>query len=603
MIGQLYTDAIMFASRLFWKLFLTYTVLTLLTAVGFVFVVFQRQQLILEAQHQRRLHDLAVAVRESLAESIPQTSSPELQTRLKRLADATGTRISLIKADGEVVGDSADDPAGMDDHSNRPEIIEAEKKDVGLARRDSPTLETPMMYVAVPIESDGKTIGYARVAADMATIHAESQALQNRIYIAAALVSCIAVLLTYLIVSRIVQPLSVLTKAAQAIASGESMPSVHIPNLDEIGVLAGAFNSMSRQLAERITELQDKTRELEENSNRLSTVLAGMIEGVIAVDDSERILFANRAARPLLDLSTDEVIGRPIWEAIRNKTVHDVVRETLAGRQKHAVEFEVPRTQSVMAMLATRMPGKPSPGVVLVTHDVTELRKLENLRHEFVSNVSHELKTPLTAIQTFTETLLNGALSDPENARRFLQRIEEQAERLHMLILDLLSLAKIESGQEVFDVSRLAIDPLIASCVEEYRTVAEAKPIQLIAEPPGVDVQVEVESEGFRFIVNNLIDNAVKYTPAGGRVTVRWRAERTHAVIEVEDTGVGIAREHQERIFERFYRVDKARSREMGGTGLGLSIVKHLAQVFSGSVELKSQVGKGSTFTVRLPLA
>jgi len=593
----------MLASRLFWKLFLTYTVLILLTAVGFVVVVSQRHQHILEAQHQRRLHDLAVVLRDSLSGTIPQSGSSALQKRLKRLAKATGTRIRLIDSEGTVVGDSAFDPQEMDDHSDPSEIDRAGEKTVGRAKRSRPTLDIPMMSVAVPIESDDQTEGFVRVAADMATINAETAELRNRVFLAAGLISCITVLLTYLIVSRIVQPLLILTKAAQAISRGESVPSVEIPNLDEIGTLAGAFNSMSRQLTERIAELQGKTRELQENSNRLSTVLAGMIEGVIAVDPSERILFANRAARPLLDLSSEEVIGRPIWEAIRNKTVHDVVRETLSGRQKQAVEFKVPRTQSVMAMLATRMPGNPSPGVVLVTHDVTELRRLENLRHEFVSNVSHELKTPLTAIQTFTETLLGGALNDPEHARRFLERIDEQGDRLHTLILNLLNLAKIESGREVFEVARLPINPLIRDCVEEYRTVAEAKPVTLFVDSPPEELRVEAETEGLRFIVNNLIDNAIKYTPPGGRVTVSWRAEQGNAVIAVKDTGVGIAGEHQKRIFERFYRVDRARSREMGGTGLGLSIVKHLTQVFLGNVEVSSQVGKGSTFTVRLPLA
>ncbi len=593
----------MFASRLFWKLFVTYTVLTLLTAVGFVVVVSQRQEFLLESQHQRRLHDLAFALRETLSENFPKDSSEELQHRLKTLGEETDTRISLITSDGTVLGDSDFDPQQMDNHANRPEILQAETGTVGLARRDSPTLAIPMMYVALPIPTDGESKGYVRVAADMQTIHAESAALKTRIFLAAFLVSLIAVLLTYLIVSRIVQPLLTLTSAAKAIAQGESMPTVAIPNRDEIGMLAEAFNSMSQQLAERIEELQGKTQELQENSNRLSTVLAGMIEGVIAVDRSERILFANRAARPLLDISIDEAIGRPIWEVIRNKTVHEVVRETLSGRQKHAVEFDVPRSQSVLAMLATRMPGNPSPGVVLVTHDVTELRRLENLRHEFVSNVSHELKTPLTAIQTFTETLLNGAIHDPEHAERFLERIYEQSERLHTLILDLLSLAKIESGQEVFEVAPLAINPLITACVEEYREVAQAKSITLEGVPPAEEVQAQAESEGLRYILNNLIDNALKYTPAGGRITVRWHQEQGNAVIAVEDTGVGIAREHQQRIFERFYRVDKARSRELGGTGLGLAIVKHLTQMFLGNVSVTSQVGKGSTFTVRLPLA
>ena len=428
-------------------------------------------------------------------------------------------------------------------------------------------------------------------------------AFQTRMAIAAVFVGLTDVLLTYWIVSRILKPLLTLTNAAQSMARGATIKRIELSGGDEIGMLAGAFNSMSLQLTDRINELQGKTKELQENGNRLGTVLAGMIEGVIAVDPSERILFANREARPLLDISAEEVIGRPIWEAIRNKTVQDVVRETLSGRQKHAVEFEVPRTQAVMAMLATRLPGNPSPGVVLVTHDVTELRRLENLRHEFVSNVSHELKTPLTAIQTFTETLLDGAMDDSKHARRFLERIYEQSERLHMLILDLLRLAQIESGQVVYDVAPLKINSLIANSIEEYRAVAESKPVTLAAEPPRGELEVEAESEGFQFIINNLIDNAIKYTPAGGRVTVRWRAEEGNAVIAVEDTGPGIPREHQERIFERFYRVDKARSRELGGTGLGLSIVKHLTQVFLGNVSVSSQVGKGTTFTVRLPLA
>lgn len=593
----------MFASRLFWKLFLTYTVLTLLTAVGLVLIVSNRHKLILESQHERRLHDLAIVLRDSFSQTLPEERSVEFQNRLKQLAASTGTRMTLILPDGTVVGDSAHNPAQMDDHSNRPEILQASRKSVGLAQRKSPTLDIPMMYVAVPIQKEGDLLGFARVAADMATIQGETAALQSRIFITAGFVTCIAVLLTYLVVARIVRPIVSLTAAARSLANGDPVPQVDIPNRDEIGVLAEAFNSMSRQLTDRIRELQGKTQELQENSDRLSTVLAGMIEGVIAVDRSEKILFANRAARPLFDLSNEEIIGRPLWEVIRNKTVHDVVRATLAGRQKQSVEFEVPRSQSVMAMLATRMPGTPCPGVVLVTHDVTELRRLENLRHEFVSNVSHELKTPLTAIQTFTETLLDGAMNDPVHFRSFLERISEQGERLHTLILDLLSLAKIESGQEVFDLAPLAVNPLITQCIEEYRTVAEAKSLRLIADPPNQSFEVEAESEGLRYILNNLIDNALKYTTEGGQVTVRWFAEAGNAVIEVEDTGVGIASEHQQRIFERFYRVDKARSREMGGTGLGLSIVKHLAQVFLGSVGISSQIGKGSTFTVRLPLA
>jgi two-component system phosphate regulon sensor histidine kinase PhoR len=253
-------------------------------------------------------------------------------------------------------------------------------------------------------------------------------------------------------------------------------------------------------------------------------------------------------------------------------------------------------------MLATRLPGKPCPGVVLVFHDITDLRRLENLRREFVSNVSHELKTPLTAIQAYTETLLSGALEEPQHSRQFVERIEEHADRLHALILDLLRLARLESATDIFDVQAIPLREAVEFCLDEHRPVAQAKNISIEVDAQAEGLRVNADDEGLHTILSNLVDNAIKYTPAGGRVVVRWRAEGATAVVQVEDTGTGIPEEHQARIFERFYRVDKARSRELGGTGLGLSIVKHLTNVFGGTVEVRSQPGRGSVFTVRLPL-
>jgi len=246
--------------------------------------------------------------------------------------------------------------------------------------------------------------------------------------------------------------------------------------------------------------------------------------------------------------------------------------------------------------------GNPSPGVVLVVQDVTELRRLENMRKEFVSNVSHELKTPLASIQAYTEALLDGAIDDPKHNRCFLQSIEEQAERLHALILDLLRLTRIESGKDAFDIAAVPVRETVESCLRELIPLAVSKQIRLSAEPLDESVQVLADAEGLGTILNNLIENAINYTPEGGQVTVRWHTTPTEAVLEVQDSGVGIAKEHQDRIFERFYRVDKARSRALGGTGLGLSIVKHLALEFGGHVELESVPDRGSTFSVWLPL-
>jgi two-component system phosphate regulon sensor histidine kinase PhoR len=342
---------------------------------------------------------------------------------------------------------------------------------------------------------------------------------------------------------------------------------------------------------------------LQESTERLETVLGSMVEGVVAVDDSERILFANRAARNLLDMQLTSPVGRPIWEIIRHARIDEVIRTVLAGGEATSLEIDLPRKHAVVAVLASRLPGNPTSGVVLVFHNVTELRRLENIRREFVSNVSHELKTPLTAIQAYAETLLDGALDEPEHRTKFVERIGEQAGRLHALIQDLLRLAQIESGENVFDVRAVEVSPVVRECIDEHLAVAESKSQRLVTLAPAADVNVMADEEGLHTILGNLIDNAVKYTQDGGTISVRWRIDDGMARIDVQDNGPGIPPEHQSRIFERFYRVDRARSRDVGGTGLGLSIVKHLVQEFDGSIGISSEPGSGTTFTVRLPLS
>jgi two-component system phosphate regulon sensor histidine kinase PhoR len=239
--------------------------------------------------------------------------------------------------------------------------------------------------------------------------------------------------------------------------------------------------------------------------------------------------------------------------------------------------------------------------VVLVLHDVSELRRLENLRHEFVANVSHELKTPLAAIKAYAETLRLGAVNDRENNLGFVVRIEEQADRLHQLILDTLQIARVESGREAFDIANIPVAGAVDACVAQLAGEAQLKNITLRIQPPVQPLSVRADEDGLRTILENLVDNAIKYTPENGEVVLRWWPENSSVVLEVRDTGIGIAAKDQGRIFERFFRVDQARSRELGGTGLGLSIVKHLAQAFGGSVSLMSELGKGSRFLVRIP--
>jgi len=284
--------------------------------------------------------------------------------------------------------------------------------------------------------------------------------------------------------------------------------------------------------------------------------------------------------------------------------VYEAVMTALETRQPQRLETRREGLERLYIDIhAQPLPGDPCPGVVLVMHDTTELRRLESLRRDFVANVSHELKTPLTSIKAYTETLRNGAMNDPETSQRFLERIEEQSDRLHHLIMDMLMLARIESDQQAFEIAPIDVAEVVASCVEDRRPAAEAKGISLCVESNQAPCRVRADREGLREILDNLVDNAIKYTPERGRVTVRWRTDGPMAQIAVEDTGIGIKQEDQRRVFERFYRVDKARARELGGTGLGLSIVKHLTQSFGGKVRVESEPGKGSTFTVELPIA
>jgi two-component system, OmpR family, phosphate regulon sensor histidine kinase PhoR len=332
-------------------------------------------------------------------------------------------------------------------------------------------------------------------------------------------------------------------------------------------------------------------------------VLGSMIDGVAVVDASLTLLYVNRAARALLDLGDRPVTGRLITEVSRSAPLQDVIQTTLRARSHQRTELQLIRQRLTVAISAAPLELDSAPGVLIVLHDVTDLRRLERMRSEFVSNVSHELKTPLTSIQAYADTLISGGLEDADHNRSFVERILEQAERLQTLIQDLLRLARIESDEVNLEIAPVNVTEVIDDCLRLRRDLAAAKGLKLTVAPPPQSLWIAAEAEGLRTIISNLVDNAINYTPSGGRVSVAWQSDESQVRIAVADTGVGIPKEHQSRVFERFYRVDRARSRAMGGTGLGLSIVKHLVQAFGGRIELESEQGKGSRFTVWLPRA
>ena len=534
-----------------------------------------------------------------LASAVAQdpTAANAWQETLVELERDTGLRFTILEPSGRVIADSASDPTHMEDHRSRPEITAAIEHGVGEAVRRSSTTAVEMLYVAVPLRRNGRVVAVVRVASSLKVLREEIHGNRRFLWLTALLVGLVAAPISYLVVGRIVKPLSQFTEVISAIARGNYRQPVAIGGRDELGRLGDAFRRMQEELANRIEQLQ-------QYAERLAAVLSGMVDGVLAVDAEQRIILANDAAKSLLGIRSNEIVGRALLEATRNLEIHEAVREALG--KGGPCEREVTTTDAsrhTLRVLATRLRGEPCSGVLIVLHDVTQLRRLENMRRDFVANVSHELKTPLSSIKAYAETLRLGAIDDPEHNLRFVQRIEEQAQRLHQLIADLLHLARVESGKQAFQFAFVPLLEAVERCVGNFREIASTNGVDLHIEPGCEAVVVWVDRQGLATILDNLLDNAIKYTLRGGKVRVRWRRENQTAVLEVQDTGIGIAVEDQKRIFERFYRVDKARSRELGGTGLGLAIVKHLVQAFGGEVRVVSELGAGSTFAVRLRTA
>ena len=371
----------------------------------------------------------------------------------------------------------------------------------------------------------------------------------------------------------------------------------------------GPLGTLARTFEAVAPPIRDRLGRLERDVEQLRVVLGGMAEGVIAIDSRRRLLFANQSADQLFGLGP-QAVGRLVPELIRSPQIQAAVDSTLAGPESYRGEIILPGREvlprsiaRVLAVHGSILPGSSPSGAVLVFHDVTELRRLERMRQDFVANVSHELKTPLASIKAYTETLLDWALHDEAVNVRFLNRIEEQADRLNQLILDLLSLARLESGHEVFHHGPLAVSAVVESCIETHRGRTEAKGLTLSLDlgPVEESTLVVADEEAVHQILDNLIDNAIKYTPEGGWVRVDCGISDEAVSLDVADSGIGIPRDDLPRVFERFYRVDKARSREMGGTGLGLSIVKHLIQSIGGEIGVDSRIGEGTRFTVKLP--
>jgi two-component system phosphate regulon sensor histidine kinase PhoR len=518
---------------------------------------------------------------------------------VRRAARPTESRVTVIRPDGVVLGDSEVVPADLgrlENHRDRSEVRAALEGQVGRDLRTSVSVHAPLMYVALPVRDGDRLVGVLRLALPLSAVSSSYDQI-NRVMLAGGLVALVVACgIGIFVAGRVTHPVVEMQEIARQMSEGQFAVRAPARSPDELGALGRALNVMVLRLREQINNLETERA-------KATAILDGMVEGVVAVDGQECILLMNERARAMFGVGSARGEGKPFLEVIRNADLHEIFRSGRTAGDVFRHEFRllnpVDRTLRVTAV-PLRLAGE-DPGLVLVIDDVTELRRLEQVRTEFIANVSHELRTPLTAIQGYLETLLGGALEEPEHAHRFVEIAFRHTERLGRLLNDLTDLSNIELGKVSLRLAPTPLRPIVDSVLELVAAKARDGEVMLTAEVSEA-IHVQADHDRLVQVLINLVDNAVKYTPAGGAVTVRARPTADRRIeVSVSDTGVGIPRADLPRITERFYRVDKARSRELGGTGLGLAIVKHLVLAHGGDLAIDSEEGRGTTVRVLLP--
>ncbi len=520
-----------------------------------------------------------------------------LDREADRIGLLTSARVTFVAADGRVVGDSAEDLRALgllDNHGSRPEVIAARRAGVGIERRHSATVGTDLLYVAITVRSPH--VAVVRLALPLTDVDDQVAAVRRSLLLALAVALACALALAWVSSMLLARRMKSIAAVARRYASGDFSEPTRDYGTDELGTVARVLDETTRQLGRRMSELA-------EDRARMEAMLAGMLEGVLVVDPDGRVLLANDAVAKLLRVEAIRP-GQSYGDILGHPDIGGMLGQALDGHTPDALEFSPPRdpARTVFARAAPITTAR-SRGAVLVLHDITDLRRADRMRRDFVANVSHELRTPLTAIQGYVEALLDDDEPEPEEADRFLEIIARHANRMERLVRDLLRLARIEGGQEPVAKAPTAVSSIFADVVTELAPAIEDKQQRMVTHAEAGTAMLMTDAAKLHDAVRNLVENAVAYAPAGTRIELAARVEAARVEITVADEGPGIPDTDLSRIFERFYRVDKARSRESGGTGLGLSIVKHLIEVLGGEVRAANRPTGGAVFTITLPVS
>jgi two-component system phosphate regulon sensor histidine kinase PhoR len=584
--------------RLLWQLFPSYLLIVLISLVAVTLYATTSLKHFYLDQVADDLQVRAHLLEKQILQLIGPLDAEVIDELSKEIGKLSATRITVILPSGTVIGDSNDNPARMDNHAMRPEVIEARKGLVGTSIRYSTTLQQKMMYVAIPLSDGDNIMAVIRTCFPVTTIDKKLKSIQVKIVFGGLLIALLAAVLSLYVSRRISQPIEKLKEGSEHFARGDLSYRLPETDLEEIGSLAETLNQMAGQLDDRINTILNQRNELE-------AVLSSMEEGVIAFDVDERIISVNQAAARIFGLKTGDFLNRTVQEAVRNPELQQFVKDALSTSENLESDIthyhEGERIIHIHSTSLFDSTGHSS-GILVVLNDVTQLRQLENMRRDFAANVSHEIKTPLTAIKGFVETLRYSCNEKPEDTERFIDIIDKHVNRLAAIVDDLISLSKIEQDDEKEEITlqksllRTVLQAAAGNCQEK----ADQKEITIDIDCDK-NISAMIDATLMEQAIFNLLDNAINYSERKNTVQVSVSVQDTETIISVQDHGIGIDKEHIPRLFERFYRVDKARSRTLGGTGLGLAIVKHIAQAHGGHVTIESELGKGSKFSIHLP--
>jgi two-component system, OmpR family, phosphate regulon sensor histidine kinase PhoR len=586
--------------KLFGKLALTFLALLLSVLLAVDFLAERALRNSYESDGFQELRALSRIIRLHplpMSSAAPQTPEEIAALNTWVAANASsGVRITVISADGHVLADSQSETATMENHAERPEFVSALKSGEGWATRQSVSLRSELMYYAVREDLPRGTPVILRLALPMAGFSEQLWGFRRRLWLWSLLIFLLAGALAMLMSRGYTDRIERLREFSRRVAEGDFRPLSPDGTGDSLEALGTSLNLTASRLDRTI-------RTLTEERNLSAAILGSMVEGVAVVNAGERLVFANPGFASILGLDVPPVAGSSLLEVVRQTELIGAVRRVLAGEPR--VEAEIVtgtlRQHYFAATVASVRAGETS-GAVIVLHDITDLRKLERIRRDFVANVSHEFRTPLTAIQGFAETLIGGAIDDPQNRGRFLAIILEHSRRLARLTEDLLRLSQMDAEQLELEIRAVSVTQLIESCYETAQRRAAEKGLTLSLNVPTQLPDIAADNRRLQEVLQNLLDNAIQYTLPGGKIVLSAETRGDEMIFTVADTGIGIPQADQPRIFERFYRVDVARSREAGGTGLGLSISKHLVEAQGGRIWVESEVGVGSKFHFAVPV-